>query len=127
MPLRYSYTHGRPMMTAKLQKGQNKARYFELLIDSGADFTLISKADARLLGIEYKELKEKERKVEVANLAYIHTKKVRMKIELGYENLNIPVLVARENVERLLGRKGVFSNYSITFKESDSEVVFRRR
>jgi hypothetical protein len=51
------------MLTAKLQKGKNKARYFEFLIDSGADYTLISKSDAYLLGIEYEKIDTKELKL----------------------------------------------------------------
>lgn len=79
MQLKFAYAHGRPMMTAKLQKGKNKARYFEFLIDSGADFTLISQTDASLLGINYHELETKEIKVEVADLSFIHAKKTTVK------------------------------------------------
>ncbi len=55
---------------AKLRKKNGKARYFELLIDPGADYTLISQYDAQLLGFKYKAIKQKEIKVEVANLAF---------------------------------------------------------
>lgn len=114
------------MMTAKLRRGKNKARYFEFLIDSGADFTLISQSDASLLGIDYDELKSKEIKVEVANLAFIHAKKTKVKITIGNEDFDIPILVAKEGVERLLGRSGIFSKFEITFKERVNLVLFRK-
>ncbi len=115
------------MLMAKLKKDSGRARYFEFLIDSGADFTLISKSDAYLLGIDYSELKTKEIKVEVANLAFIHAKKTNLHIEISEKIFTIPVLIAKEEVERLLGRKGVFENFDITFKEQEEHVLFKIR
>jgi predicted aspartyl protease len=115
------------MLMAKLKKGKGRARYFEFLIDSGADFTLISKADAYLLGIDYKELPGKEIKVEVANLAFIHAKQTRFTISIEGHDFTIPVLIAKEEVERLMGRKGIFENFDITFKELEKEVIFKRK
>ena len=125
MQLKFPYSNGRPALTAKLRKGNNKARYFEFLIDSGADFTLISQSDALLLGIEYKSIKTKEIKVEVANLTYIHAKRTNITITIGNNNFAVPVLVAKEEVERLLGRKGVFDKFDVTFKEKSQEVIFK--
>ena len=48
---------------AKLRVKKSKARYFEFLIDSGADYTLISKTDAYVLGIDYKKIRKKEIKL----------------------------------------------------------------
>lgn len=113
------------MMTAKLRKGRNKARYFEFLIDSGADYTLISQSDASLLGIDYSELKTQEIKVEVANLACIHAKKTKVTLTIGNHDFTISILIAKEEVERLLGRKDVFSEFKITFKENSNFVIFQ--
>ena len=113
-------------MTAKLKKGKNRARYFEFIIDSGADFTLISQTDASLLGIDYRDLKTKEIKVEVANLSFIHAKRTTVKCTIGNNDFSIPILIAKEEVERLLGRKGVFSNFEITFKEREQYVLFKK-
>lgn len=112
------------MLLAKLRKKSGKARYFEFLIDSGADYTLISQYDAQLLGVEYKRIKQKEIQVEVANLAFIHTKKTMLILTIENENFPIPVLIARENVESLLGRKGLFNKFDILFKENQEEVIF---
>lgn len=115
------------MLMAKLRKPRGKARYFEFLIDTGADYTLISQYDAQLLGIKYKNIKQKEIKVEVANLAFIHTKKVSLLLTMEGRDFTIPVLIAREKVESLLGRKGVFEHFDILFQEHNEEVIFKKR
>lgn len=112
------------MILAKLRKKSGKARYFEFLIDSGADYTLISQYDARLLGVEYKKIKQKEMQVEVANLAFIHAKKTTFVLNVAGMDIDIPVLVSKENVESLLGRRGLFNNFYILFRENEGEVVF---
>lgn len=114
------------MLTAKLQKGKNKARYFEFLIDSGADYTLISKSDAYLLGIEYEKIDTKEIEIEVANLSFIHAKKSLVKITVGNHSFNTQILIAKEGVERLIGRKGLFTEFKITFKEKENTVIFNK-
>ncbi len=126
MSLKFAYSNGRPTMTAKLSVGKNKARYFEFLVDSGADMTLISRSDAIVLGVNYDEIDVPEMKVEVANLSHIHTKKCLMTIEMDGEKFRIPVLVAKEEVERLLGRAGIFTRYEVVFRERAGEVEFRK-
>jgi len=111
---------------AKLSKGSNPARYFELLIDTGADFTLISRSDASLLGIKYNEIKSETVKVEIANLEKINARKTLLNIEINGEKFKIPILVANGEVESLLGRKGVFEHFEVTFKESEQQVLFKR-
>lgn len=127
MPLKFPYIQGRPMLMAKLRHGKNRARYFEFLIDSGAGVTLISKADAFLLGIDYSKLPGKEVRVEVANLTFIHAKQIRLTLTIEGQDFSIPVMIAKEEVERLLGRKGIFENFDITFKELEKEVIFKKR
>lgn len=112
---------------AKLRKPNGKARYFELLIDTGADYTLISQYDAELLGLRYKAIKQKEIKVEVANLAFIRTKKVSLLLTIEGYDFTIPVLIAREGVESLLGRKGIFEHFEVIFQEYNEQVVFKRK
>ncbi|MDH5597289.1 MAG: retroviral-like aspartic protease family protein [Candidatus Peregrinibacteria bacterium] len=111
---------------AKLYGSAERGRFFRLLVDSGADYTLISSSDALILGIEYKKISTREVKVEVANLAFIHTKKTRLVIEIEGVKLSIPVLVAKEEVECLLGRKGVFTYFDILFQEQRQQMIFIR-
>jgi predicted aspartyl protease len=115
------------MLLAKLHKGNGKARYFEFLIDSGADYTLIANSHAYLLGLEYNKLKSKEIKVEVANLAFIHAKKAKLTLTIEDMVFTITVLVAKEEVECLLGRRGVFDNFDVIFMESERQVIFKKK
>jgi len=112
------------MIMAKLGLSKNKSRYFRLLIDSGADYTLISKSDAAVLGLNYKNINTKEIKVEIANLAFIHTKKSHLTITIEDNSFKIPVLIAKEEVECLLGRKGIFDKFDILFREKEGQVIF---
>ncbi len=112
---------------AKLQnKDNNRSKYFEFLIDSGADYTLLSSIDAFSLGVDYTILLAKETKVEVANSTIIYAKETTFLINIGDSKFQIPVLISKENIEPLLGRKGVFNNFDITFRESAKEVVFQK-
>ena len=115
------------MIMAKLGMPHGRARYFRLLVDSGADYTLISSADALLLGLDYQEIRSPETKVEVANMASIHTKKTLLTLTIESLAFKIPVLVAKEEVECLLGRKGVFDQFDILFQEKEGRVVFIQR
>lgn len=112
------------MLMAKLRKESGNARYFEFLIDSGADYTLISKYDAALLGVEYEQIEGKEITVEVANLTFIHAKRINLILTIEGQDLIVPVLVAAEDVEALLGRKGIFEHFDILFQENREQVIF---
>lgn len=124
--LKLPYIAGRPMMTVQLSH-RKCTRYFRLLIDSGADYTIISQRDALLLGIEYAQLKAKEIKVEAANLSFMHTKKVRLTLKIDGIELKIPVLIAKEEVECLLGRRGFFEAFDVLFQERERQVVLYKK
>lgn len=94
-----------------------------MLVDSGADYTLIAQSDASLLGIDYQKIKSVEMKVEVANLAVIHAKKTEIQLRIDTIELEIPILIAKEEVECLLGRKGFFYRFNILFQEQKNKVV----
>lgn len=123
MQHKFPYKKGRPLITVKLKYKKNVGRYFELLLDSGADFTLISKSQALLLGLQYSKIKSKEIKVEVANLTLIHAKKAKLRLALLDDEFAIPVLVAKEEVEPLIGRKGFFEYFDVLFQERMNQIV----
>ncbi len=100
------------------------ARYFEFLVDSGADYTLISKSNAVLLGIDVDNLKKNKTKVEIANLKFINVYKVFLTITIGSINLKIPIMIADGEVECLLGRKGIFDVFDVLFQEQRQKLVF---
>ena len=112
------------MIMATICQPNGRARYFEFLIDTGADYTLISRYDAALLGIDYAEIAKEETKVEAANLSFLHTKKVNLIINIEKEALTVTVLIAKEDAEALLGREGVFKQYDVLFQKNYQQVVF---
>ena len=124
--LELPYIRGRPMLMEKLGLPGKRARYFELLIDSGADYTLISKSDAMIFGLDYDKLTTKEQELEAANQTKILAKKTTLMIAINGDELKIPVFISKNEVERLLGRKGIFENYEITFQERKQKVIFKK-
>ena len=114
------------MIMARLRKDDAKSKYLEFLIDSGADYTMISSSYAEALGLKYEDIESKEIKVDLANNSFIHTKEAPFTMTIEGKDLTIPVLIANEELEPLLGRKGVFENYDITFQEHQQRVIFKK-
>ncbi len=40
--------------------------------------------------------------------------------------MNISVMIAKEEVECLLGRKDIFDKFDITFREKEQQVIFEK-
>ena len=97
-----------------------------MLVDSGADYTIISRSDALFLDIEYDKIGTPEKRLEFGNLAILHAKSTPLTIWIRDEEFTIPVLVVNGNVECTLGRKGVFDNFDILFQERKQQVLFKR-
>lgn len=87
---------------------------------------MISKSSAILLGVNLTRLKKQKTKVELANLSFINTYKVKLTITIEGVNLKIPVLIADDEVECLLGRKGVFDYFDVMFKEKEKVIIFSK-
>jgi predicted aspartyl protease len=113
------------MIVARLKTPHGIGRFFEFLIDSGADYSVISKADAHTLGIDLKVIHGEEVSIELADLHVLKTIKIHLLMTINGTELEVPVLIAEENVECLLGRKGIFDRFEIVFREKEQEVIFR--
>lgn len=79
------------------------------------------------MGIKYSKLKQKEIKVEAANHTFMHTKKLPLILTVDGRDFIIPVLIAKEKVESLLGRKGIFDHFDIIFQEQKKRVIFTKK
>jgi len=96
------------------------------LIDSGADFTVVPKDLATILG-----LKEETLTTETAGIGgKVPVKKSRLNFRIiGRREeypLNIPVLVLQEensDVPLLLGRNGFFESFHITFQQNKEKII----
>ena len=116
----------RPTAKILLQSTTNDWYAFRVYIDSGADISLFTKTDAKLLGLnlyhgEYRPI------IGIGKIlipAYTH--KVKMKIEETPLNVNASFADSDE-VPRLLGRTDVFKQFKITFNEQKLETIFETR
>lgn len=125
--MRYSFLciKGKPKIVTTVLNDKGHERYVEFLVDSGADYTILSKTTAGFLDIDYKNIRSPEIHLEAADMRIIKGKKVHLVIKIGSKNILTPVFITNQVVENLLGRRGIFDHYEITFKEKNRQVVFK--
>jgi len=113
----------RPTARVYLQSKKGEWFAFRVYIDSGADISLFTKGDSKILELnlyegEYRPI------IGIGKIlipAYIH--KVKMKI--GDTVLNADISFAdSDEVPRILGRTNIFKHFKITFNESNLETIF---
>ncbi|PIZ89547.1 MAG: hypothetical protein COX89_01010 [Candidatus Nealsonbacteria bacterium CG_4_10_14_0_2_um_filter_37_10] len=94
-----------------------------LLIDSGAEFTLLNKKDGEFLGINLE--KGKEKIVRGVTGDTFRTFKHEILIEIGEEKFKIPILFSTiDESPRVLGREGIFEKFFILFNEKSKQTIF---
>jgi hypothetical protein len=113
----------RPTARILLQSTKNEWYAFRVYIDSGADMSLFTRADAKLLGLdlykgEYRPIIGVGR-----TLIPAYTHRIKMKLEETTLNVNTSFADSDE-VPRLLGRTDIFKNFKITFNEQNLETIF---
>ena len=113
----------RPKAKILLQSAESDWYSFGVYVDSGADLSLFTKTDAKLLGLnlyhaEYRPI------IGIGKIlipAYTH--KVKMKIEETTLNVNV-AFADSDEVPRLLGRTDIFIRFKITFDEQKLQTIF---
>jgi len=119
------YVEGRPEVTAQLKSDTGESRFFEFLVDSGADMCTISKSHAAQIGINYEHLDTKEENIEMVNFQSVHGKKSMATLSFrGFEK-EIPILICKEAASPLLGRKGSFEMFDILFEERKMQITLK--
>ncbi len=115
----------RPIIPITLE-GKEKIDVFSIL-DSGSDMTIIPMEIAEVLDIKYK--KENELFGITGGPVKTHEGKLRISFGKGHEvySFEIPVLVPeKENLSVIIGRAGFFSQFKITFIESERKMEFKK-
>jgi len=102
------------------------SRFFEMLIDSGADYSIISQYDAARLGIEYDKIESGEKEIEMADLSTMRTKETKALLIINDTEMIIPILVSKNILDPILGRKGVFDAFDILFQQRKNKVTFTK-
>ena len=121
-PTRTGIIH-RPTARIFLQSTKNEWYAFRVYIDSGADMSLFTKTDAKLLGLDLYKGEYRPIIGIGKTLIPAYTHKIRMKIE--ETTLNVSTSFAdSDEVPRLLGRTDIFKHFRITFNEQNLETIF---
>ncbi len=85
-------------------------------VDSGADMTLIPKSMGDLLGFTFNDDKKTEVKGIGSNIPVVMK---RITVQIGEKEIETTVAWSLvEEVPTLLGRKDIFDNFEITFKNN---------
>lgn len=115
----------RPVATLTLTVGEISVEV-TMLVDSGADITMIPLRLGRALGFKEDTARiETMRGISTYGVPYIE-----QKVEIKLVGQTFPAVVAwvlTEEVPLLLGRKDVFDKFRITFDETERKVEFLKR
>lgn len=118
------YYKGRPSVTIKLRNRKNEVRYFNALIDSGADFAIFPIKAAFSLGIDVQHLEKVH--VEAADGHYFETYRTTIQAELGDTPFPLPIgFVAHPYVTQAVGRAGFFDTFKVEFDERKKNVTLK--
>lgn len=94
-----------------------------LLVDSGAETTLLTKNDAKTLGIEIE--KGKEIIIRGITIGLLRVFRHEVMVKIGEERMKIPVLFSTSDESpRVLGREGIFDKFFILFDEKQKQTIF---
>lgn len=97
------------------------------ILDSGADITTMPVAIAEKAGIDVKKRGQKSSS-ECAHGHQSESYEVAMKTRILGEDFYLLVNFVKDGKEpALLGRKGFFDKFEITFNESDREFMLKRK
>ena len=98
------------------------------LIDSGADFTVLTKDLADLMGLK---LGEKSETAGIGGGVNVRKARFFFQIKGTHEkySFNVPALVLLDDeadVPILLGRHGFFEEFHITFRQNEEKIVLKK-
>lgn len=114
----------RPVADVEFQSKDGSWIEVHPYIDSGADITLIPLSFGRLLGFEVDEEKIKQLKGIGGDTIPVDFKIVPIKI--GNHVFNITAAWSlKEDVPSILGRKDIFDNFHINFKQDKKIIEFK--
>jgi len=119
----YSAVDNRPYAFVEIRYGEQSNRE-RLLVDSGADFTVIRKNIGLALGFSLEENEEIKELGGIGGGIPAVFREVEMVI--GEYRFSAKIAWALvENIPLILGQKDVFDHFNIEFRKSNRQVVFR--
>ncbi|MBS3077544.1 retroviral-like aspartic protease [Candidatus Pacearchaeota archaeon] len=105
------------------------AKYdFMVLVDSGADVSVIPKSIAELLGLNLAG--EEEEASGIGGVVPAVESSVQIEIHKGHEHysfvLPVKVILDDSDFPILLGREGFFDKFVVTFNQSEEKLILKR-
>ena len=106
----------RPLMKVGLKDVDGSIFEISIIVDSGADITVLSKRVGDIMGIDVEEGEEKIFRGIVGEIiAYVH----RIPLFIDGKELEVRVAFALAEVPNLLGRLDIFRNFEINFRKEE--------
>jgi hypothetical protein len=98
-----------------------------MLIDSGADCSLISFKTGQALGLQILETDDIEEGFGIGgSIEYVRK---RIFVTIDSHTLRVPVAWVQDKncQDEIIGREVIFDAFDIEFKQADETIVFRKR
>jgi len=106
----------RPLAKVGLKDADGDVFEISMIVDSGADITVLSRRIGDIIGIDVESGEEKIFRGIVGEIiAYVH----RISIFIDGKELEIGAAFALAEVPNLLGRLDVFRNFEISFRKEE--------
>ncbi len=105
--------------------GAKRSLNIFMLLDSGADLSLIPYSVGETIGLEL----DIENRSEVQGIGEGSVPYILNKVKLKIENIEISVRVGWaliEEVPFILGRLDVFQNFSVEFREFENKIILKQ-
>ncbi len=118
----------RPIIVVRLEC-EKRVRNFEFLLDSGADYSLLSKDCAEELGMDFDSGKKRE----VKGIAHSAISCVEQKVSMAVPGFDAPfestVLISRDLklLHNLLGRDNFFIKYRVGIDQKERKILLDDR
>jgi len=118
------YYRDKPSATFQLQDAQKRWRYFQALVDSGADFSIFPLRIAIVLGFDVE--KSKKVKLEAADGHIFEAYKTEVSAKLDTRVFRLTIgFVDNQDITPAIGRAGFFETFRVEFDERNKCVKLR--
>jgi predicted aspartyl protease len=109
----------RPIAQVLFQNQTDKSwQPIEMLVDTGADYTLLPKFLAPIIGVSLLNDCKSITTQGVGGNSKVYLLKKKVKIKLGHLNREVPIgFLENDSVPPLLGRQGFFETFKVVFEK----------
>ncbi len=113
-----------PMYDVTLKSAHGELRNCRMLIDSGADISLISKKTGKELGLQRSEEEEALTAQGVGGIVHYLLRKIVVVIDTYAIAISVAWCQNDEITDMILGRKDVFDAFNVEFRQKEQKIIF---